>query len=80
MSYIEATVIVDGAIDGGMSFTDADTFDEWLAREKSEAMWHPLQKTDIYLMEHGHSEDVQDCTCAQYLTDHHPFWSFGGTS
>lgn len=78
-SYVEATVIVDGALDEEAVFGtgEQENLEAWITVQKELAMAHPLQETQIYLMEHGHSPDVEDCSCAQYLTDHHPHWSWG---
>lgn len=78
-SYVEAFVVVNGALEDQATF-DADNAQElletWLTGAKEEAMAHPDQRTEIYLTEHGHSPDVEDCSCVQYLQDHHPFWAF----
>lgn len=77
--YVECTVIVDGADDGGIDFdfTQGKEMEAWLDREKETAMRHPERRTEIYLMQHDHEHMDGDCACAQYLTDHHPYWSFG---
>lgn len=78
-SYVEATVIVDGMLDEEEIFNDgqAEELNMWLAQQKERAMAHPRRETEIYLMDHGHPPDVEDCSCVQYLTDHHPYWKWG---
>lgn len=78
-SYVEATVIVDGALAEEETFSDgqAEELNAWLTRQKELAMAHPDQETQVYLMDHGHPPDMEDCSCAQYLTDHHPYWKWG---
>jgi hypothetical protein len=80
-SYVEAYVVVDGAQDDEAMFDDhgQELLETWLMSQKEQAMAHPEQRTEIYLLDHGHPPDVEDCSCAQYLTDHHPFWAFGGS-
>lgn len=79
-SYVEAFVVVNGALEDEATFGDSagELLDLWLYEQKNQAMAHPDQRTEIYLTEHGHSPDLEDCSCVQYLTDHHPFWAFGG--
>lgn len=78
MAYVEATIIVDGAVEKEEVFGEntAEEFDLWLSQEKEFAMAHPTQRTEIYLLEHDHPPDVEDCSCVQYVTDHHPHWSW----
>lgn len=79
MAYVDAMVIVDGALDEEAVFGEgeADKLEAWLIQQKELAMAHPMQETEIYLMDHDHPPDLEDCSCAQYLTDHHPTWSWG---
>jgi hypothetical protein len=83
--YVEATVIVEGAVDGSSIFGElggmipesmfAGSLDEYIskvAREaKSDGLW-----TEVYILEHFHPLDDEDCECAQYVTDGRPAYSW----
>jgi len=75
MSYVEATVIVEGALDETRVFGegDAEKLDDFEA-EVEEAAKDGLA-TELYVLRHDHeplTEGDEDCACAQYLTDHLP--------
>lgn len=77
MSFVEATLICDGAVEETQIF-EADerlSLDKWLKDEKGIAQsMFGANVTEIYLLEHGHDNDGAECSCAQYLTDHNPYW------
>ena len=79
-SYVQATLVVDGALDDEQTFgeDESELLEVWLDNNKVLAIEHPEQRTEIYLLEHGHPPDMEECSCVQYLTDHHPFWAYGG--
>jgi len=80
MGFTEVTIIVDGAVESDETFKGFDTteLEVYLERQKTEALEAfglTGIETEIYTMEHEHDESEDDCSCAQYLTDHHPIWS-----
>lgn len=79
MSFIEATLVCDGAVEQTQIF-EADerlTLEEWLRDEKGVAhSQFGANVTEIYLLEHGHDNDGHECSCSQYLQDHKPYWFY----
>lgn len=78
--YTEVTIICDGALESSESFKGFDTaeLEAYLEKEKNEALEAAGLtgiETEIYVMEHEHDESEEDCSCAQYLSDHHPIWT-----
>ncbi len=89
--YDEYTVVWDGTLESIVLVSDGEVFeveygtetypqsvDGWLAaieRGASESQ----TPVEVYVLSHGHSPDSDgECVCAQYLTDHHPDYTFGG--
>lgn len=72
MAYIEASTIIEGALEETETFQYADEYQEWL-----DATIEELADVDaqVYAIHHEHDLDVDDCACVQYLTDHAPVWS-----
>ncbi len=78
--YLDASVVVDGALEEDSTFYDYLFFEEWLRGVEEDAESHGYL-TEIYVVEHAHSvEDGADCACVQYLTDHHPYRTFNADS
>lgn len=77
MAYVEATVIVDGAIEVEATFQEdeQEAMSTWVSQQRELAVAHRGQTTEIYLLQHDHPSDVEDCNCGQYVTDHHPHWT-----
>jgi hypothetical protein len=75
LGYVEGWVIADGAVSDSQTFkySEGKQLDDWLRNKKMEAMSNTA-RVEIFLLSHDHPTDVEDCACAQYLTDHHPFW------
>lgn len=78
--YLEADLIIDGALESTVRFYGIEDFDIWLAGIKWEwlAQAHNLNSTkvwEVYVITHLHSDTQDGCECAQYVTDHHPYWS-----
>jgi hypothetical protein len=74
MAYADVTVIVDGALEEQQSFTDYLLQNEYIEQIKAEALGDGYP-TEIYVLEHDHDPNDDYCACAQYRTDHHPYWS-----
>ncbi len=70
--YADLTVIVDGAIE-----TEETHYDYALLRDAIVMYQHDAEghgyPTDIFVQYHDH--DPGPCECAQFETDHRPFWS-----
>lgn len=77
--YVDACLVVDGALEDEEMFLfgEGAKLDDWLKRVKGEAGRHPDQHTAVYLMNHDHSPDVEDCECGQFILDMRPFWEIG---
>lgn len=86
-AYNEITVVWDGALESEvMAVLNADgdlvidetgeSVTEWLASIETEANAQGAT-VEVYELPHGHSPDVEDCACAQYVTDGHPSYTFG---
>lgn len=75
--YWDVDLIIEGALDWSSTFYDKGEMNEW-AKGYQEAGENLRVRTEIYIMHHAHpvlSED-EECQCAQYLTDHHPTYSW----
>ncbi len=72
--YLDASVIVDGALEEDSTFHDYLVFEAWLEGVKEDAASHGYL-TEVFVVEHDHADLEQDeeCACVQYLTDHHPY-------
>jgi hypothetical protein len=79
MAYAEVTVIVDGAVEQEETFHDYLLMNAFIdgVREDAAGDGYP---TEVYVMEHEHDETGQECSCAQYVADHHPrhAWNMDG--
>lgn len=89
MSYIEATLVIDGAVADAQTFVmgeyedcgfdywpnlDGVTFREWFTRQRNLSE-HSIADWEVYVLEHDHPMlDDTDCACVQYLTDLSPYW------
>ncbi len=82
MAYTEVYTVVDGALDEEFDIEDGFIgesvfdFDGWLDELKHAANTQNFT-VDVYEIEHEHDEDDGECSCVQYLTDHHPSYTFG---
>lgn len=74
MGYIEITVLVDGAETEVEQFTTVSAEERFCLGIQAEAMVNDLP-VSIYRQYHGHAPEAEECACAQYATDHHPFWT-----
>jgi hypothetical protein len=74
-SYAEVTVIVDGALDESATFTDETALAEFLASQHTAAQADGLP-TEVYVLWHDHAMSDQECCCVQYVSDHHPDYSW----
>ena len=72
--YSDVTVIVNGALDQEHRFydpSDCDVFfDETVTELEKLHSKNEIDDGQIYIIEHNHMP--RDCSCVQYLTDHHP--------
>lgn len=77
MSFIEATLICDGAVEQTQIF-EADerlALEEWLTAEKHVAQSaFGANVTEIHLLEHGHDNDGEECSCPHYVDGNKPYW------
>lgn len=75
--YIDVSVVVNGALEESDTFLDYLVFEDWLESLKADAESHGYL-TEVYAVEHDHPLSEDECTCVQYLTDHHPAYIFNG--
>lgn len=71
MTYADVTVVVDGAVEQEEQFTDYLLLEQFIdgVREDAEGDGYP---TEVYVLYHEHEPGEDECTCVQYVTDHHP--------
>lgn len=92
-NYTEYYALIDGALaesvyanDGTIACgVDAYTDEEfagqpveaWLDDLETGAVYHGFH-VEVFTIEHYHSPFIDEpCECSQYLTDHHPAYTFG---
>lgn len=75
MAYAEVTVIVDGVQESFDTFYDYNYLNLWLDEIREDALGHGYP-TEVYVMYHEHAATEEECACAQYITDHHPAYSY----
>lgn len=77
--YIEATAVVEGALDTQTTFSDESSFNQWMENQHTKAQEDGLH-TQIYKLVHEHdyvgADSRLECDCIQYLHDHRPFASW----
>ena len=79
MSYPDVDVIVEGALDSSETFEDDALSEANMAvyiegtRESAEA---DGLRTEVYILYHDHDMSEDECSCAQYVTDGHPAYSW----
>lgn len=83
MGYTEYWVYTDGADDGGITFSDSQSEDATAWYERESADLTALVKSgqihvgEIYSLHHAHENTYDECSCAQYVTDHNPDFRVG---
>lgn len=86
MAYTEVTLIIDGALSETEIFKADQKGDEkfarWVAGVKQDVntaarIAGSTTKVEIYILNHAHENDGEDCECIQYINDHHPYWTNG---
>ncbi len=71
--YTDARLICEGAVERDETFATYAEAETWAANELEQyAAEAPGASVEIYLTDHEHAPEVEDCACVQYLTDHHP--------
>lgn len=73
--YADVTVIVDGALDAEVCYSDYALMEQFIddIREEARGDGYP---TDVYIQYHEHEMTQDECVCGQYVTDHHPAYSW----
>lgn len=81
--YDEVTVVVEGAVSDSINFDlngveiDGDrVLDDLLAALEGDATSQNLW-IEVFVLEHPHPVDTEECECAQFVTDGHPNYSWG---
>jgi hypothetical protein len=70
MTYVEVTVVVDGAVDEHELIFDYAVLAEYIAQVERDARGHGYP-TEVHLLWHHHTPQA-DCCCVQYEPDHRP--------
>lgn len=77
MGYIQASFVIDGALSSAdMEFDTEENFDKWVEDCQRGIQGFPVNAA-IFRLYHDHAKGI-DCECIQFLTDHHPFWTYEG--
>ena len=77
MTYADVSVVVDGALEESASFYDYAVLDAFIQTIREEAEGDGY-RTEVYVLLHDHSPDVEECACSQYVQDHNPEYVFNG--
>jgi hypothetical protein len=78
--YTDVSVVIGGAEDSFETFEDTEQGDERMTYHLQSVKTAAEQggyRAEVYWLFHGHSPEPEDCSCAQYLTDHHPNAVYG---
>ena len=71
--YTDLSLICEGALERSETFETRAAAETYATEElRAYAVEAPGALVEIFLLDHEHSPDVEDCACAQYVTDHHP--------
>ena len=74
MNY-EVEVIVEGALDENHTFEDWDRADAYIESVRQVAA-RDGRLTEVYVTEHPHEIEQDECICAQYKSSHLPDYIF----
>lgn len=72
--YADVSVVIDGAVDTDITLYSEEEVESLVDRETMAYGSHGLD-TDIYVLWHDHGITDEECSCVQYVTDHHPYVS-----
>jgi hypothetical protein len=84
--YYDVTVVIEGAVDEDATFPETDEgmigMDQmidslriWAKQDKINGIASAEQVNpwvQIFTLYHAHPLSDEECSCAQYVTDHHP--------
>lgn len=75
MAFVEATVIIGGALDERAVFDEAQKgqLDPWLAEVKEESQGS-AEIWEVFVLEHDHPINIE-CECVQYDPVAKPYWT-----
>ena len=73
--YLQVDIIVDGGLEDSINYTDYVKYENCIVDISVESEQHGLP-VEIYVVEHNHLDDGEECTCVQYSTDHHPVYTW----
>jgi hypothetical protein len=73
--HADVSVVVDGALEEDETFFDYALMEQYLSEVEADAVDHGYL-TEVYVVWHDH--EPGDCDCIQYLTDHHPTYTYNG--
>lgn len=79
MGYYDVSAVWNGAVDEETTLTDDKQLEEWADKLKRAAAWEATNgaegadesRVELFVVYHDHSPELEDCSCVQYLTDHH---------
>jgi hypothetical protein len=68
--YIEAELVVYGALDESNVFYTWAEFENYLKQVQQD---ESLSDAELFILEHEH--EPSECECVQFVTNHRPYWS-----
>lgn len=73
--YANVDVIVEGALDSYLVFDSQHALDEYIELSINDAKANALHM-EIYVQWHDHEMTHEECACAQYEMNHHPYATY----
>lgn len=70
--YYECFTVEDGAQGEEATLHDWAAVAEWADKQVAACRREQVE-CRVYIIQHYHTEQVTDCQCVQYLTDHRPY-------
>ncbi len=81
MGYYDVSAVWNGAVEEEETVSDnGDALDVWLELRKKAAQFEASNGAEgaessiveLFVVHHDHDITDEECSCIQYLTDHHP--------
>lgn len=69
--FAELRVEVEGAVEFEGTYTDGTLLDEMIEHYRQDSM-ETGYRVELYIQYHEHHPRYTECSCAQYVTSHHP--------
>ncbi len=73
MSYIEAELVIEGALTDYKIFESEGELEEWIDELRTDySTIHAETTWQVFTIHHPHSYHGQECECEQYEQNHQP--------